>query len=50
MDALDSRSDRQSPIAGTGSLRGDLRVFGEDVLAKLTSSPWQKRTKPGKPA
>jgi len=37
MDALDSRSDRYTPIPGTGSLRGDLRAFGADVFAKLSS-------------
>jgi AcrR family transcriptional regulator len=37
MDALDSRSDRYSPISGTGSLRTDLRLFAEDVFAKLSS-------------
>lgn len=37
IDALDSRSDRYSPISGTGSLRTDLRIFAEDVLAKLSS-------------
>jgi AcrR family transcriptional regulator len=37
MDALDSRSDRYSPLPSTGSLRGDLRAFGEDVFAKLSS-------------
>src|SRR5215471_3951264 len=35
--ALDTRSDRETPIADTGSLRADLRQFGEMVLAKLTS-------------
>jgi AcrR family transcriptional regulator len=35
--ALDSRSDRDAPSPNTGSLRGDLRQFGEVVLAKLTS-------------
>jgi AcrR family transcriptional regulator len=37
MDALDSRSDRHSPIAATGSLAADLRAFAEDVFAKLSS-------------
>ena len=37
VDALDSRGDRHSPVAGTGSLRADLRVFAEDVFAKLSS-------------
>ncbi len=37
MDALDSRSDRYTPIPVTGSLRGDLRAFGEEVFAKLSS-------------
>jgi AcrR family transcriptional regulator len=37
IDALDSRGDRHSPISGTGSLRTDLRIFAEDVFAKLTS-------------
>jgi AcrR family transcriptional regulator len=37
IDALDSRSDRRSPIPGTGSLRDDLRVFAEDVFTKLSS-------------
>ena len=35
--ALDTRSDRDAPIPNTGSLRRDLRQFGEMVLAKLTS-------------
>ncbi|HEY0580632.1 MAG TPA: TetR/AcrR family transcriptional regulator [Chloroflexota bacterium] len=38
MDALDSRSDRYSPISPTGALRSDLRVFAEDVFTKLSSS------------
>src|SRR5437879_8491674 len=37
IDALDSRSDRHSPIPCTGSLRVDLRVFAEDVFTKLSS-------------
>src|SRR4051812_35568032 len=37
MDALDSRSDRYSPISATGSLRPDLRLFAEDVFTKLSS-------------
>jgi AcrR family transcriptional regulator len=37
MDALDSRSDRHSPISATGSLRADLRLFAEDVFTKLSS-------------
>jgi len=37
VDALDSRGDRHSPISVTGSLRADLRVFAEDVFAKLSS-------------
>jgi AcrR family transcriptional regulator len=37
VDALDSRSDRYSPIAETGSIRDDLVAFGEDVLGKLSS-------------
>src|SRR5262245_40571303 len=36
--ALDARSDRDLPIPNTGSLRGDLRQFGELVMAKLTSA------------
>jgi len=35
--ALDMRSDRDVSIPNTGSLRVDLRQFGELVLAKLTS-------------
>src|SRR5215475_13461579 len=35
--ALDTRGDRETPIPNTGSLRGDLRQFGEMVLGKLTS-------------
>jgi AcrR family transcriptional regulator len=35
--ALDTRSDRDTPIPNTGSLRSDLRQFGEMVLRKLTS-------------
>src|SRR5919202_493192 len=35
--ALDTRSDRDLPVPNTGSLRADLRQFGELVLAKLTS-------------
>jgi AcrR family transcriptional regulator len=38
IDALDSRSDRHSPIPAKGSLRADLRVFAEDVFTKLSSS------------
>jgi len=37
IDALDSRSDRHSPVAASGSLRADLRVFAEDVFTKLSS-------------
>jgi AcrR family transcriptional regulator len=38
VDALDSRSDRHgAPTPDTGSLRRDLRAFGEDVFAKLTA-------------
>jgi len=37
MDALDSRSDRHSPISVTGSLRADLLAFGQDVFTKLSS-------------
>jgi AcrR family transcriptional regulator len=38
MDALDSRSDRHAaPPPDTGSLRGDLRAFGEEVVARLTA-------------
>jgi AcrR family transcriptional regulator len=36
--ALDSRSDRDLPVPNTGSVRADLRQFGELVLAKLTST------------
>jgi AcrR family transcriptional regulator len=35
--ALDTRSDRDSPIPNTGSVRSELRQFGEMVLGKLTS-------------
>ena len=35
--ALDTRSDRDVPVPNTGSLRSDLRRFGEMVLGKLTS-------------
>jgi len=35
--ALDTRGDHREPIPNTGSLRGDLRQFGEMVLAKLSS-------------
>ena len=35
--ALDTRSDRDVSIPNTGSLRQDLRQFGELVLAKLIS-------------
>jgi AcrR family transcriptional regulator len=37
IDALDSSSDRHSPIPSTGSLRQDLRMFGHDVFTKLSS-------------
>ena len=37
VDALDSRAHRHSPISRTGSLRADLRLFAEDVFAKLSS-------------
>jgi AcrR family transcriptional regulator len=35
--ALDTRSDRDTPIPDTGSVRSELRQFGEMVLGKLTS-------------
>ena len=35
--ALDTRSDRDLPVPNAGSLRAELRQFGELVLAKLTS-------------
>jgi AcrR family transcriptional regulator len=35
--ALDTRSDRDLPVPDAGSVRGELRQFGELVLAKLTS-------------
>lgn len=35
--ALDTRSDRDLPVPTAGSVRGELRQFGELVLAKLTS-------------
>jgi AcrR family transcriptional regulator len=37
IDALDSRSDRYSPLPASGSVRGDLRAFGLDVFSKLSS-------------
>ena len=37
VDALDSRSDRDAPAPNTGSLRVDLRTFGQVVHAKLIS-------------
>lgn len=37
LDALDSRSDRYSPISATGALRSDLVLFAEDVFNKLSS-------------
>jgi AcrR family transcriptional regulator len=39
IDALDSRSDRYSPLPASGSVRGDLRAFGLDVFGKLSSRP-----------
>jgi hypothetical protein len=36
--ALDTRSDRDLPTPNAGSLRAELREFGELVLAKLTST------------
>src|SRR5262252_834836 len=35
--ALDTRSDRDTPIPNTGSVRSELRQFGVMVLGKLTS-------------
>jgi AcrR family transcriptional regulator len=37
MDALDSRSDRYSPISASGAVRSDLLLFAEDVFSKLSS-------------
>jgi AcrR family transcriptional regulator len=36
-DALNSRTDRNMPVIDTGSLRGDLRAFGEYVRGRLSS-------------
>lgn len=38
VDALDSRSDRYSPIAESGSVRDDLVSFAEVVQEKLSSA------------
>jgi AcrR family transcriptional regulator len=35
--ALDTRRDRDLPVPDAGSVRGELRQFGELVVAKLTS-------------
>jgi AcrR family transcriptional regulator len=45
--ALNTRSDRDLPVRDAGSVRGELRQFGELVLAKLTSRHGNAVEEPG---